>query len=76
MENTGQSCNSPTRMLVPISRKNDAYEFAVSEAENIIVGDPNEDATIIGPVVSDIQFEKVQKLIQISIDEAGYSQEV
>ena len=40
MENTGQSCNSPTRMLVPISRKNDAYEIAVSEAENIIVGDP------------------------------------
>ena len=71
MENTGQSCNSPTRMLVPISRKNDAYEIAVSEAENIIVGDPNEDPTIIGPVVSNIQFEKVQKLIQIGIDEGA-----
>ena len=71
MENTGQSCNSPTRMLVPISRKNDAYEIAVSEAENIIVGDPNEDTTIIGPVVSNIQFEKVQKLIQIGIDEGA-----
>ena len=46
MENTGQSCNSPTRMLVPISRKKDAYEIAVSETENIIVGDPNENPTI------------------------------
>ena len=47
------------------------YEIAVSEAENIIVGDPNEDTTIIGPVVSNIQFEKVQKLIQIGIDEGA-----
>ena len=45
-------------MLVPISRKNDAYEIAVSEAENIIVGDPNEDNAIIGPVVAIFNLKK------------------
>ena len=71
MNNTGQSCNAPTRMLVPESRKEEAFKLAVKEAENTTVGDPKADDTIIGPLVSDIQFDKVQTLIDAGISEGA-----
>ncbi|NCX28914.1 MAG: aldehyde dehydrogenase family protein, partial [Rhodobacterales bacterium] len=71
MSNTGQSCNAPTRMLVPESRKNDAYAIAKDAAQKVIAGDPKKDSTTIGPLVSDVQFEKVQTLIQKGIDEGA-----
>ena len=64
MSNTGQSCNAPTRMLVPESRKDDAYAIAKDAAQKVIAGDPKNDSTTIGPLVSDVQFKKVQNLIQ------------
>lgn len=67
--NTGQSCNAPTRMLVEDSFYDRAVEIARETAENTNVGSAHEDGRHIGPLVSDIQFDKVQALIQKGIDE-------
>ena len=69
--NSGQSCNAPTRMLVPKARMDEAAAIAKAAAENVKVGDPNADDTVIGPVVSAVQFEKIQNLIQKGIDEGA-----
>ena len=71
MNNTGQSCNAPTRMLVPESRKEEAFALAIKEAENTRVGDPKANDTTIGPLVSDVQFSKVQTLIDAGISEGA-----
>jgi len=69
--NSGQSCNAPTRMLVPDSRMDEAAAIARGAAEQVKVGDPNAADTTIGPVVSDVQYEKIQNLIQKGIDEGA-----
>ncbi|MBD3647843.1 MAG: aldehyde dehydrogenase family protein, partial [Pseudomonadales bacterium] len=69
--NTGQSCNAPTRMLVPASRMEEAAQVAKAAAEQIKVGDPADQNTQIGPLVSAQQYEKVQNLIQKGIDEGA-----
>lgn len=69
--NSGQSCNAPTRMLVPQSRMDEAAAIAKAAAEQVKVGDPNTDGTTIGPVVSERQFDKIQGLIQAGIDEGA-----
>jgi aldehyde dehydrogenase (NAD+) len=69
--NTGQSCNAPTRMLVPRSRMAEAASVAKQEAEATKVGDPRSEGTTIGPLVSRAQFEKVQRLIRQGIDEGA-----
>ena len=71
MENTGQSCNAPTRMIVPASRHDEALEIAKKTAETVVVGDPVSEDTTMGPVVSEIQFDKIQGLIQKGIDEGA-----
>jgi aldehyde dehydrogenase (NAD+) len=69
--NTGQSCNAPTRMLVPEARMDEAAAIAKATAEAIVVGDPSDSATQVGPLVSQMQFDKVQALIQKGIDEGA-----
>ena len=69
--NSGQSCNAPTRMLVPQARMDEAAGIAKAAAEKVVVGDPNADGTTIGPVVSDVQWNKIQDLIQKGIDEGA-----
>jgi aldehyde dehydrogenase (NAD+) len=69
--NSGQSCNAPTRMLVPNARMDEAAAIAKAAAENVKVGDPAAEGTVIGPVVSEVQFEKIQNLIQKGIDEGA-----
>ena len=69
--NSGQSCNAPTRMLVPRTRHAEAIAFAKAAAEATTVGDPKADGIQIGPVVSKAQFEKIQGLIQQGIDEGA-----
>src|ERR1700758_2992897 len=59
--NAGQSCNAPTRMLVPRAKMADAACAAKMEAEQAVVGDPRRDDTTIGPLVSERQFERVQQ---------------
>ena len=71
MNNTGQSCNAPSRMLVHESQLADAEKFAKAAVDSIVVGDPNDDNTTTGPLSSEIQFNKVQGLIQKGIDEGA-----
>jgi aldehyde dehydrogenase (NAD+) len=70
MMNSGQSCNAPSRMLVPNSRKDEALAVAKATAERVKIGDP-EDKFAIGPVASKAQFDKIQRLIQKGIDEGA-----
>jgi aldehyde dehydrogenase (NAD+) len=70
MTNSGQSCNAPSRMLVPKTRMDEAIAVAKAAAEQVTVGDPNGNAQL-GPVVSRTQFDKIQKLIQAGIDEGA-----
>jgi aldehyde dehydrogenase (NAD+) len=70
MLNSGQSCNAPSRMLVPNSRIDEAIAVAREAAERVAVGDPD-DSSAIGPVVSKAQFDKIQGLIQKGIDEGA-----
>lgn len=69
--NSGQSCNAPTRMLVPAGRMDEAAAIAAAAADAIVVGDPLADGTVIGPVVSEAQYNKIQGLIQAGIDEGA-----
>lgn len=70
-ENTGQSCNAPTRMLVPRGKINEAAEIAKATAESTVVGDPTAEGTQVGPLVSEQQWNKVQALIQAGLDEGA-----
>ena len=72
--NSGQSCNAPTRMLVPNARMDEAAAIAKAAAENVKVIAPDaEDAAFgnIGPVVSEVQFNKIQGLIEKGIEEGA-----
>jgi aldehyde dehydrogenase (NAD+) len=69
--NSGQSCNAPTRMLVPRDQQDAAIEIARKVAEQTVVGDPRADSTTIGPVVSKVQFDKIQALIEAGIAEGA-----
>ena len=71
MSNTGQSCNAPTRMLVPISRHDEALDIARNSVENIKVGKPDDINTDLGPLVSITQYNKVQNLIEKGIEEGA-----
>ena len=70
MQNSGQSCNAPTRMLVPAKKMDEAIAIAKEAAEATTVGDPNGNAQI-GPVVNKTQWEKIQRLIKAGIDEGA-----
>ena len=69
--NTGQSCNAPTRMLVPARLHDRAVEIAKATAEETIAGDPQSKQTVIGPLANSAQFSKVQSIIQAAIDEGS-----
>ena len=71
MSNSGQSCNAPTRMLVPNARLDEAIAAARAAVENIAVDDPDKAGEHIGPVVNKAQFDKIQSLIQTGIDEGA-----
>jgi aldehyde dehydrogenase (NAD+) len=69
--NSGQSCNAPTRMLVQREIYKDAIEIAVGVANATRVGPADKEGRHIGPVVSQAQFDKIQDLIQKGIDEGA-----
>ena len=71
MLNSGQSCNAPTRMLVPAALHDQAVEIAATAASSVVVGAPGSNETTIGPVVSAVQWQKIQALIQKGIDEGA-----
>jgi aldehyde dehydrogenase (NAD+) len=70
-DNTGQSCNAPSRMLVPESLYEEAVAIAVAEAGKTRPGDPNDPESDIGPVVSELQYNKIQGLIEAGIAEGA-----
>jgi aldehyde dehydrogenase (NAD+) len=70
MMNSGQSCNAPSRMFVPRPKMDNAKAIAKAAAEAMTVGDPNGNS-VLGPVVSEAQFNKIQGLIRQGIDEGA-----
>jgi aldehyde dehydrogenase (NAD+) len=69
--NSGQSCNAPTRMLVPQSKMDEAITIAKAVASRTKAGDPRAEGTGIGPVVNEIQWNKIQALIKKGIEEGA-----
>lgn len=70
-DNTGQSCDAPTRMLVPREKMELAAEIAAKAAAETKVGMPRDAGVQMGPVVSEVQWQKIQDLIQKGIDEGA-----
>ena len=70
--NSGQSCDAPTRMYVPANRHEEALELARGAALSQKVGDPKAQGTDLGPVVSRLQYEKIQAMIEAGIAEGAY----
>ena len=70
MSNSGQSCNAPTRMLVPNARMAEVLAIAKAAADSTTVGDPASGASM-GPVISAAQWDKIQTLIERGIDEGA-----
>lgn len=73
MTNSGQSCNAPSRMLVPAKRYDEAVEVAKKTAEQLVVGDPKAPGVTTGPLANKLQFERVQALIGKAIAEGAKS---
>lgn len=71
MSNTGQSCNAPSRMLVPKKLYEEAMNIAKTVAAKPVVGDPKKDGVTMGPVSNKTQFDKIQRLLQTGIDEGA-----
>ena len=71
MMNSGQSCNAPSRMLVPAARYEQAVQIAKGVAEKIVVGDPRSETTTMGPLANKNQYEKVLKLISRGVEEGA-----
>ena len=71
-QNSGQSCNAPTRMLVPAGKMAAVEAIAKRIAETVVVGDPASDKTTVGPVVSKLQFDRVEGFIEKGIAEGAH----
>jgi aldehyde dehydrogenase (NAD+) len=69
--NSGQSCDAPTRMLVPAAREGEALAIAAEVASTQKVGDPRAPGIDLGPVVSQVQFDKIQRLIEGGIHDGA-----
>jgi aldehyde dehydrogenase (NAD+) len=69
--NSGQSCNAPTRMFVPAARHEEAVAIARRAADAHVVGPADAPGITLGPVVSELQFERIQRLIQTGMDEGA-----
>jgi aldehyde dehydrogenase (NAD+) len=71
-QNSGQSCNAPTRMLVPASKMTEVEAIAKRVADTVLVGDPTSEKTLMGPVVSKLQFDRVESYIEKGIAEGAH----
>ncbi len=70
--NSGQSCNAPSRMLVPKSRMQEAAVIAAGVADAVQVADPQSDGMVMGPVISQNQWNKIQGLIETGMKEGAH----
>jgi aldehyde dehydrogenase (NAD+)/3-succinoylsemialdehyde-pyridine dehydrogenase len=71
MLNTGQSCNAPSRMLVPSLRLSEVEQAAIAALGRVRVGDPLDPSTTMGPQASGAQWRRVQGLIETGIREGA-----
>ncbi len=69
--NVGQSCSAPTRMIVPRERLAEVEVLAAATANAIIVGDPQSEQTILGPIANEAQFKRVQVMIELGVNEGA-----
>ena len=70
-QNSGQSCNAPTRMLVPAAKLAEVEAIAQRITAGVVVGDPASEQTTIGPLVSKTQFDRVERYIEKGIAEGA-----
>ncbi|MFM0598423.1 aldehyde dehydrogenase family protein [Paraburkholderia dilworthii] len=70
-DNSGQSCDAPTRMFVPRAREAEALAYAKDAAEALKVGPASAAGTDLGPVISEVQFDKIQRLIGVGMEEGA-----
>ncbi len=68
VSNTGQSCNAPSRMFIPECRLHEAEKIASLTMQAVPLGDPQQEGAFIGPVVSQVQYNRIQNLIQAGIN--------
>ena len=71
MFNTGQSCNAPSRLLVPAAKLAAAERIAAAAVQRLVVGDPRDAATTTGPIANRRQYERVQRLIAQGVSEGA-----
>ncbi|MBM3274762.1 MAG: aldehyde dehydrogenase family protein [Betaproteobacteria bacterium] len=69
--NSGQSCSAPTRLLVPVQMMDRVTERAIALMSKAVIGDPADEATTMGPVVSKVQWDRVQRLIRSGIEQGA-----
>lgn len=69
--NSGQSCNAPSRMLVPAEYHEQAIDIARRVAGTIVVGKPCQSETSMGPVISASQYQKIQQYIQTGVEQGA-----
>ena len=71
MLNSGQNCNAPSRLLVPADRLEEVEAIAAATLGKLVVGDPQDDTTTLGPVANGAQFARVQQMIESGIAEGA-----
>jgi len=71
MRNTGQTCTLLSRMLVPHNRMDEAAEIARKAVANVVVGDPKDEKTTMGPIANEKQYQTVQRLLKVGVDEGA-----
>ena len=71
MNNTGQSCNAPSRMLVPADQLAEAEAIAAEACSTIVAGDPQNEDTVIGPIANGRQYQRVQSMIEKGVEEGA-----
>jgi aldehyde dehydrogenase (NAD+) len=69
--NVGQSCSAPTRMIVPRAKLAEVEAIARGTLDAMVVGDPTEDETVLGPIANGAQFQRVQAMITAGIEEGA-----
>jgi aldehyde dehydrogenase (NAD+) len=70
MRNSGQTCTAPTRMLVPRARMSQVADIAREAADSVSIGHPKDDV-LLGPVVSKVQWERIQSFIAAGVEEGA-----
>ena len=71
MNNTGQSCNAPTRMLIPADKMDEAINISKETVLKLKVGDPQDESISVGPVVNKTQFLKIKEYISKGVEEGA-----